>query len=115
MRRRPPRSTRTDTLFPYTTLFRSEVRVRATRPVAAAHVAQVAPEVLAAVGQGALRGTEVQRLVEHGVLGLDHLVIDRADQPHPRQFRVVAEAELVDGRKLEVRIDRVDLVSRTSI
>src|SRR3546814_7167145 len=26
MRRRPPRSTRTDTLFPYTTLFRSRVR-----------------------------------------------------------------------------------------
>src|SRR3546814_5633722 len=26
MRRRPPRSTRTDTLFPYTTLFRSEDR-----------------------------------------------------------------------------------------
>src|SRR3546814_17214724 len=26
MRRRPPRSTRTDTLFPYTTLFRSAVR-----------------------------------------------------------------------------------------
>src|SRR3546814_5704063 len=28
MIRRPPRSTRTDTLFPYTTLFRSEVYVR---------------------------------------------------------------------------------------
>src|SRR3546814_17600042 len=28
MRRRPPRSTRTDTLFPYTTLFRSDVRER---------------------------------------------------------------------------------------
>src|SRR3546814_5837320 len=27
MMRRPPRSTRTDTLFPYTTLFRSRVRV----------------------------------------------------------------------------------------
>src|SRR3546814_18636511 len=27
MIRRPPRSTRTDTLFPYTTLFRSEVKV----------------------------------------------------------------------------------------
>src|SRR3546814_3397244 len=27
MRRRPPRSTRTDTLFPYTTLFRSPVRI----------------------------------------------------------------------------------------
>src|SRR3546814_2300349 len=29
MIRRPPRSTRTDTLFPYTTLFRSEARSRA--------------------------------------------------------------------------------------
>src|SRR3546814_3984286 len=28
MRRRPPRSTRTDTLFPYTTLFRSYSRLR---------------------------------------------------------------------------------------
>src|SRR3546814_1295697 len=28
MIRRPPRSTRTDTLFPYTTLFRSEMRER---------------------------------------------------------------------------------------
>src|SRR3546814_14656651 len=28
MIRRPPRSTRTDTLFPYTTLFRSQVRAR---------------------------------------------------------------------------------------
>src|SRR3546814_4861987 len=27
MIRRPPRSTRTDTLFPYTTLFRSQVRL----------------------------------------------------------------------------------------
>src|SRR3546814_3286847 len=32
MKRRPPRSTRTDTLFPYTTLFRS--------PVASQHLAQ---------------------------------------------------------------------------
>src|SRR3546814_8125059 len=31
MRRRPPRSTRTDTLFPYTTLFRSQVTEIATR------------------------------------------------------------------------------------
>src|SRR3546814_20433319 len=28
MRRRPPRSTRTYTLFPYTTLFRSDLRLR---------------------------------------------------------------------------------------
>src|SRR3546814_1750762 len=31
MRRRPPRSTRTDTLFPYTTLFRSILPVEAAR------------------------------------------------------------------------------------
>src|SRR3546814_5769451 len=31
MIRRPPRSTRTDTLFPYTTLFRSVARVAAIR------------------------------------------------------------------------------------
>src|SRR3546814_1141800 len=32
MMRRPPRSTRTDTLFPYTTLFRSRLCVSLTRP-----------------------------------------------------------------------------------
>src|SRR3546814_18211404 len=31
MRRRPPRSTRTDTLFPYTTLFRSPCAARKDR------------------------------------------------------------------------------------
>src|SRR3546814_3496522 len=38
MIRRPPRSTRTDTLFPYTTLFRSSDRhLKAAGPRAAAH------------------------------------------------------------------------------
>src|SRR3546814_8164608 len=32
MIRRPPRSTRTDTLLPYTTLFRSEVKSRTDQP-----------------------------------------------------------------------------------
>src|SRR3546814_13017829 len=32
MIRRPPRSTRTDTLFPYTTLFRSELRLLQPQP-----------------------------------------------------------------------------------
>src|SRR3546814_9143195 len=36
MIRRPPRSTRTDTLFPYTTLFRSSSRHRRVRPSARA-------------------------------------------------------------------------------
>src|SRR3546814_4173736 len=33
MIRRPPRSTRTDTLFPYTTLFRSLLPTRLKRPI----------------------------------------------------------------------------------
>src|SRR3546814_7245499 len=37
MIRRPPRSTRTDTLFPYTTLFRSDVEIVA-QPTRQAHV-----------------------------------------------------------------------------
>src|SRR3546814_12439726 len=35
MRRRPPRSTRTDTLFPYTTLFRSPTAPEQTRRIEA--------------------------------------------------------------------------------
>src|SRR3546814_13682844 len=47
MRRRPPRSTRTDTLFPYTTLFRSRPREGCL------HDRRGRPEVRgAAVGQG---------------------------------------------------------------
>src|SRR3546814_3241065 len=37
MIRRPPRSTRTDTLFPYTTLFRSLRALRLPRAAAGAH------------------------------------------------------------------------------
>src|SRR3546814_10562841 len=41
MRRRPPRSTRTDTLFPYTTLFRSPDGLSKTRLSTAIAVARV--------------------------------------------------------------------------
>src|SRR3546814_2447924 len=41
MIRRPPRSTRTDTLFPYTTLFRSQVRRRLGVAGAAEHAARL--------------------------------------------------------------------------
>src|SRR3546814_9197484 len=67
MRRRPPRSTRTDTLFPYTTLFRSEAdRVR-DRPAGRSFpssvlqkldVARQRQEALAAVQGDRLRSEE---------------------------------------------------------
>src|SRR3546814_4776467 len=37
MIRRPPRSTRTDTLFPYTTLFRSEAQQQPDQPALVGH------------------------------------------------------------------------------
>src|SRR3546814_15254736 len=60
MIRRPPRSTRTDTLFPYTTLFRSEA-VAAAVVVGERRVGEVAnrgPAVLAAGQEGRARSEE---------------------------------------------------------
>src|SRR3546814_13939966 len=53
MIRRPPRSTRTDTLFPYTTLFRSSAR--AMRGSATAGSGPVLPAHVAAARQGRSR------------------------------------------------------------
>src|SRR3546814_20054618 len=69
MIRRPPRSTRTDTLFPYTTLFRSTIwRVTPTTPVAvpaavaapqdAAPDPDEMPDVGATSGAGTAPGAE---------------------------------------------------------
>src|SRR3546814_5670630 len=44
MIRRPPRSTRTDTLFPYTTLFRSPDRARRAHPACAPTTAAKEPQ-----------------------------------------------------------------------
>src|SRR3546814_19703309 len=54
MLRRPPRSTRTDTLFPYTTLFRSTIQpappLRGTRAAAWSHVHGTVPNLVSALG-----------------------------------------------------------------
>src|SRR3546814_1653771 len=44
MIRRPPRSTRTDTLFPYTTLFRSTMNGKAERMAAAEALDRALPQ-----------------------------------------------------------------------
>src|SRR3546814_1194476 len=53
MIRRPPRSTRTDTLFPYTTLFRSDRRVRPDRPPGRSDPEHAAAQLAQAGGDGA--------------------------------------------------------------
>src|SRR3546814_9022821 len=69
MIRRPPRSTRTDTLFPYTTLFRSADTLKRARPEA--RVEQVEDRMFDAAdilvdGQPARDHCGVERLVRRG-------------------------------------------------
>src|SRR3546814_13126741 len=68
MIRRPPRSTRTDTLFPYTTLFRSETKVLD-------RVSQLQP---AAADPGMILAAHLERLVVgDGFAGLGKLALPR--------------------------------------
>src|SRR3546814_1870099 len=93
MIRRPPRSTRTDTLFPYTTLFRSADQHRCA-PFGAQHQAL-----------DVLDAAQVAAAPDH-VLGLGHLDHAATDVAvargvhlgHPRNRNVVlAQAHGVDG------------------
>src|SRR3546814_7125684 len=72
MRRRPPRSTRTDTLFPYTTLFRSGRAVvapaalrRLRQRIRARQAAQHRDRRRPRTGAGALRRAQAERSEEH--------------------------------------------------
>src|SRR3546814_13813550 len=60
MIRRPPRSTRTDTLFPYTTLFRS--------PVLPCHGPDGASHCRAACGHAAMRAELMKKEIDHSVM-----------------------------------------------
>src|SRR3546814_15060082 len=79
MIRRPPRSTRTDTLFPYTTLFRSSERARAHLPVLGGHVARDQPVIARDIS-----GVRPARPVETALLGLRRQIIARRDVIRPR-------------------------------
>src|SRR3546814_11292480 len=73
MIRRPPRSTRTDTLFPYTTLFRSEGEEHAVRHLERVIVVRLRAEVprlavgpFIGAGLGELHGRRLARLMDSG-------------------------------------------------
>src|SRR3546814_17106265 len=83
MIRRPPRSTRTDTLFPYTTLFRSGDPVATRRPDA-----DIAPRI-------------PPRSRRHEIEQLDPLVADRGRQFAPAVGRGIVDHEyLMHGKAL---------------
>src|SRR3546814_19449068 len=75
---RPPRSTRTDTLFPYTTLFRSERR-RGSSPSRARSGIAVRPSCVsseylgAAPALGQQDGYRLTGLPDHVAGGVDHM------------------------------------------
>src|SRR3546814_16151014 len=82
MSRRPPRSTRTATLFPYTTLFRAAVG----RPLENQQL--VAADTLAAVGDGTgLRVRQRKRLlarVDHDEVVAEAVHLDEGARAHGR-------------------------------
>src|SRR3546814_7864123 len=90
MLRRPPRSTRTDTLFPYTTLFRS-AGVAVGKLVAGGEL-DVADPVAVGIEHAVLRGTGED-------LPADRIAADPAVGHHELQFQVVGQA--VAGRSEE--------------
>src|SRR3546814_2251201 len=91
MIRRPPRTTRTDTLFPYTTLFRSQVDLvlRAAADVVLAQIRNGVRVVTAGVagqrvGEGELVGIVVvfaAGALEPGVVGAEGQPVERAAVP----------------------------------
>src|SRR3546814_16173537 len=104
MRRRPPRSTRTDTLFPYTTLFRSvpgeeiEVAGRASHRRVALAVDPLAGD--------ALRPERDEPLAVVAVGGV---------QVHGRGGAVQALGQVIErGELVEQLVDAVDQIGRAS-
>src|SRR3546814_15073704 len=69
MIRRPPRSTRTDTLFPYTTLFRSDLLVALATSNADEHLDLSIRELIGRVGRSA------PTLLFHTYRCLTHVVL----------------------------------------
>src|SRR3546814_18641898 len=74
MIRRPPRSTRSDTLFPYTTLFRSRLPRAEARRGAAANIGRWKAVIVDdAVRSGARRGGDQRRERDHIALRVAEL------------------------------------------
>src|SRR3546814_12928733 len=112
MIRRPPRSTRTDTLFPYTTLFRSEQDAVVGRLHQVVDVLQVDLEL----SRGVLGGHHASRhflesagpgdVVEHGVVGIQSLhAVDLGAEVAPAGCRRDRSEERRVGKECAVRVD----------
>src|SRR3546814_14699431 len=94
MIRRPPRSTRTDTLFPYTTLFRSEEdrdeQDRDRADLALDLLGQLAARHTGAENEAAEHRVDARRVHDEGA--------EREDHQYDRQHRVAEFVALVDRK-----------------
>src|SRR3546814_11239741 len=99
--RRPPRSTRTDTLFPYTTLFRSydtvDANLRLGFPVEARDFA-IAARMLDLLGVPRIRlmtnnPEKVARLEKQGVEVVERIPLALPTNPHNEQYLATKRSE----------------------
>src|SRR3546814_5965108 len=102
MIRLPPRSTRTDTLFPYTTLFRSADLARAKR----VERLDLGSEATHAIDQ-----MDSARLHELDLLALLQRAVDHADKDDDAEVGVVPA---IDEHRLERRV-RIALGRRNAV
>src|SRR3546814_17064301 len=109
MIRRPPRSTRTDTLFPYTTLFRSKTTVHQLRLEAYFIVKQrLLFDGRVGIEDGARKMWRASRLITLGDVRVEKDVLDRfeIDPDAPRSAVFVELRENVGSGKERGWINR---------
>src|SRR3546814_17988538 len=99
MRRRPPRSTRTGTLFPYTTLFRSYRRQGLERLSAILRSEAVSIEPLAIMETVLFVDRRTKSLMQLKDSAIIHVEIGIDD------IRVVDRKSVVWGKSVSVRVD----------
>src|SRR3546814_20990174 len=113
MIRRPPRSTRTDTLFPYTTLFRSlDQRAAETVAIAEAHIAldhPVGREILPACARRGEQRVRTERVGPEGIMIARIMVHRLVGAAGDRQvgLLVARDAEEANGVRPFARLFRV--------
>src|SRR3546814_3053248 len=101
MIRRPPRSTRTDTLFPYTTLFRSQAPV-ATADISYCREATI--ERVAEHSRGMRRAVWIARQIDFLRVNIRSVGVDvQVDQPRHEGFAGDVNSLSVVGLKCPFR------------
>src|SRR3546814_16107747 len=106
MIRRPPRSTRTDTLVPYTTLFRSQPRVRAASAKAIAVASPLARITVAEGGSTAnMRSASPFSFWEELLETFLKPLINFPMLTPPLSARSQDRKSVVSGKSVSVRVD----------